>query len=364
VKKAPLQRETHDATVAIKNGRAVSSAWLSFGIAMSFGLAACGGSVATPAPSPTSTQSGWQVILTVNTSQTCFDPLGNCGFGIAGIVLDGKGNLYLTEFDDDLIYKYTTSGKLVTKWGGTGHGPGQLTKPEKLALDAQGNLYVTEIGSRISWDGSLAENVRIQKFSPTGTPLAQWGTLGSGPGQFNVPMGIAIDQQGNIFVADAGNHRIQKLSSRGEPLIQWHTVGNGVGERTETGFDLALDASGNLYVSEPHPMGPGPERIEKFSSAGEPLAHWGESGSGPGQFNKPFCLTLDRNGNVFVVDSGNNRIQEFSPDGKYLAQWKGPKKGLHRHQQAGAGRSGEHLHVCREPSPEARGEVGLSQLCP
>jgi DNA-binding beta-propeller fold protein YncE len=191
------------------------------------------------------------VILTVNTSQTCFDPLGNCGFGIAGIVLDGKGNLYLTEFDDDLIYKYTTSGKLVTKWGRTGHGPGQLTKPEKLALDAQGNLYVTEIGSRISWDGSLAENVRIQKFSPTGTPLAQWGRLGSGPGQFNVPMGIAIDPQGNIFVADAGNHRIQKLSSRGEPLIQWHTVGSGIGERTETGFDLALDASGNLYVSEP-----------------------------------------------------------------------------------------------------------------
>jgi DNA-binding beta-propeller fold protein YncE len=290
-------------------------------------LASCGGSAATSAPSPTSAQSNWQVILTVKTSQSCFGPLDGCGFGIAGIALDGQGNLYLAELDDNLIYKYTTSGKLVTHWGGTGPGPGQLTAPEKLAFDAQGNLYVTEAGIP-SYDGSQGGNNRIQKFSPTGEPLAQWGTLGSGPGQFNLPVGIAIDKQGNIYVADVANHRIQKLSSLGQPLTQWHTVGSGVGERTETGFDLALDASGNVYVSEPHPMGPGNEQIEKFSAAGERLAQWGGSGTGPGKFNKPFCLTVDSKGNVFVVDSGNNRIQEFSPTGQYMAQWKGPEKGF------------------------------------
>jgi DNA-binding beta-propeller fold protein YncE len=281
--------------------------------------AACGGSAAAPAHSPTPAASSWQVVLTVNTSAV--------NFGIAGIALDGQGNLYLTEMDDDLIYEYTTSGKLVRQWGGTGHDPGQLTHPEKLALDAQGNVYVTEVGAN-SWDGSMAENDRVQKFSPAGIPLAQWGTLGSGPGQFNTPIGIAIDQQGQVFVADVANHRIQKLSPSGQPLAQWHTVGSGVGERTETGFDLALDAGGNLYVSEPHPYGPGNERIEKFSPAGESLLHWGTSGVGPGQFDKPFCLGLDRNGNLFVVDSGNNRIQEFSPTGKYMAQWKGPRENL------------------------------------
>ena len=249
------------------------------------------------------------------------------GFGIAGIALDGKGDLYLTEMDEALIYEYTISGKLVRQWGGYGSDPGQLTFPEKLALDPQGNVYVTEFGSP-SYDGSQGENDRIQKFSPTGTPLAHWGSRGSGPGQFNGPVGIAVDSQGNIFVAEAANHRIQKLSSSGEPLIQWHTIGTGIGERTETGFDLALDACGNIYVSEPHPSGPGNERIEVFSAAGKPLFHWGESGSGPGQFNKPFCLTLDRHGNVFVVDSGNNRIQEFSPTGQFEAQWKGPPKGF------------------------------------
>ncbi len=267
------------------------------------------------------------MVLTVKTSQSCFNPLAGCGFGIAGIVLDGKGNLYLTEMDDSLIYEYTTSGTLVRQWGGIGFGPGQLTSPEKLALDAQGNVYVTEFGEP-SFSGSGGGNDRVQKFSPTGTPLAQWGELGAGPGQFNGPVGIAVDRQGDIYVADVANHRIQILSPSGQPLTQWHTVGSGIGEGTETGFDLALDASGDIYVSEPHPTGPGPERIEKFSPAGQSLAHWGEPGPGPGQFDKPFCLGLDRNGNVFVVDSGNNRIQEFSPTGQFKAQWKGPPKGL------------------------------------
>jgi tripartite motif-containing protein 71 len=286
------------------------------------GIASCGGSTARPAAGPT-----WQVILTVKTSQSCFSQLSSCGFGVAGIALDGQGNLYLTEMDDDLIYEYTTSGKLVRQWGGTGSGPGQLTYPEKLAFDAQGNLYVTEFGSP-SYDGSQGENDRIQKFSPTGTPLARWGTLGSEPGQFNGPVGIAIDRHGDIFVAEAGNHRIQKLSSAGKPLTEWHTVGSGIGERTQTSYDLGLDSSGNVYVSEPHPLDTGDEWIEKFSPAGERLARWGASGSGPGQFNKPWGLTLDSKDNVYVVDVGNNRIQEFSPTGQYMAQWKGPQKGF------------------------------------
>ena len=255
--------------------------------------------------------------------------------GISGIVLDGQGNMYLAEFDDDRIYKYSTSGKLLAQWGEQGSGPGQLDSPDKLALDAQGNLYVTEVGSQ-----SPAGNSRIQKFSPNGMSLAQWGTFGSAPGQFNTPVGIAVDKQGDIYVADVGNHRIQKLSSLGQPVAQWHTVGSGTGEATEIGYDLALDASGNVYVSEPHPFSDGNDRVQKFSPAGELLATWGGSGIGPGQFNQPTGLAVDSKGNIFVVDSGHSRVQELSPAGRYVAQWNAPN-GLRFVSKIAVGNHGE-----------------------
>ena len=285
--------------------------WLG-GTLLLVSMAGCGGS---PATSAASSKSSWQVILTVATSTNVK--------GISGIVLDGQGNMYLAEFDDDRIYKYSTSGKLLAQWGEHGSGPGQLDSPDKLALDAQGNLYVTEVGSQ-----SPAGNSRIQKFSPTGMSLALWGTFGSAPGQFNTPVGIAVDQQGDIYVADVGNHRIQKLSSLGQPIAQWHTVGSGTGETTEIGYDLALDARGNVYVSEPHPFSDGSDRVQKFSPAGELLATWGGSGVGPGQFNQPTGLTLDSKGNVFVVDSGHSRVQELSSTGRYVAQWYAPGGGF------------------------------------
>jgi tripartite motif-containing protein 71 len=257
------------------------------------------------------------VILTVKTAAV--------DFGVTGIALDDKGNLFLAEFDDSRIYKYSPSGKLLAQWGGRGSGPGQLEAPDKLAFDTQGNLYVTEVGSRTTGEG---QNNRVQKFSPMGVPLAQWGTFGSAAGQFNAPIGVAVDQQGDIYVADVGNHRIQKLSSLGQPLTQWHTVGSGTGESTEIGYDLALDASGNVYVSEPHPFSDGNDRIQKFSPSGALLATWGGSGTGPGRFINPTGLAVDGKGDVFVVDWNNNRIQELSPTGQFVAQWQGPEPGV------------------------------------
>lgn len=279
-------------------------------------VASCGGSGTTAASTHASSQGRWQVILTVKTAAI--------NYGIPGIALDGHGNLYVTELDDNLIYEYSTSGKLEAQWGGTGSAPGRLTGPNKLTFDIQGNLYVTEVGTP-SEIGSTGGNNRVQKFSPTGTPLHQWGTLGSGPGQFNTPVGIAVDRHGDIFVSDVANHRIQKLSPIGQSLTQWHTVGTGTGEaNTEIGYDLVLDAAGNVYLSEPHPFGPGNDRLQKFSPEGQLLATWGGSGIGPGQFNQPTGLAVDGKGNIFVVDAYNNRVQELSPSGQFVAQWDGP----------------------------------------
>lgn len=277
---------------------------------LAFSAISCGGSAPPP---DVSSQSAWKVILTVKTT--------TINFGIPGILLDGHGNIYLAELDDNLIYKYSISGKLEAQWGGPGTGPGQLGRPDKLAFDAHGNLYVTEV-SPIS-GGTEGGNSRIQKFSPTGAPLAQWGMLGSAPGQFNNPIGIAVNRQGDIYVAEEGGVRIQELSPLGQPLAQWGTPGSGPGQ-FNVPYDLALDASGNVYVSEPGPFEPGNDRIQKFSPNGVPLAQWGGPGAGRGQFNDPTGLAIDSHGNVFVVDSGNNRVEELSSTGQFVAQWDGP----------------------------------------
>ena len=286
-----------------------SHVWSSVSLFLAACLASCGGSAATNPPNRASNQSSWQLLLTVRGT--------GVSYGIPGIALDGLGNLYVAEFDDDLIYKYSTSGKFEAQWGGLGTDPGQLEGPDKLAFDAEGNLYVTEVGTPFTGPS------RIQKFSPTGKPLAQWGSFGSAPGQFINPIGIGVDREGDVFVAEEGNGRVQKLSSTGQPLLQWGSPGSGPGQ-FNVPYDLVLDTSGNVYVSEPAPFAPGNNRIQKFSAAGVPLAQWGGPGAGPGQFGNPTGLAVDSKGNVFVVDSGNNRIQELSPSGQFVAQWKAP----------------------------------------
>ncbi|MEK7353203.1 MAG: hypothetical protein AABZ77_01690, partial [Chloroflexota bacterium] len=95
--------------------------------------------------------------------------------------------------------------------------------------------------------------------------LRQWGSSGSGNGQFNSPLGVAVDSAGNVYVADSGNHRIQK-----------------------------------------------------FTSSGQFITKWGASGSLDGQFNSPNGVAVDSAGNVYVADTFNNRIQKFLGSGQFV----------------------------------------------
>src|SRR5262249_18800297 len=87
---------------------------------------------------------------------------------------------------------------------------GFFNGPAGVAVDQQGNVFVSEL-----------LNHRIQKLSPTGQAVAQWGTYGDAPGQFRDPTGLAFDGSGNLFVADRTNNRIQKLGPDGRPLAQF-----------------------------------------------------------------------------------------------------------------------------------------------
>ena len=117
-----------------------------------------------------------------------------------GVAVDGQGNVYVADSFNDRIQKFDSSGNYLGQWGSCGSGNGQFKGPLGVAVDGQGNVYVADTG-----------NNRIQKFDSSGGYLGQWGSYGSENGQFKYPIGVAVDGKGNIYVADLGNGRHPKI---------------------------------------------------------------------------------------------------------------------------------------------------------
>ncbi|MED5017978.1 S-layer homology domain-containing protein [Paenibacillus chibensis] len=185
---------------------------------------------------------------------------------------------------------------------------GSFHTPAGVAVDDKGNMYVAD-----------ADNDRIQKLDVSTGEWSIWGKAGGGAGselgEFNHPRGVAVDGSGNVYVADTDNHRIQMLDAAAGTWSEWKKPGggsgNGLGE-FKSPKGIAVDGNGNLYVADTDN-----HRIQKFDS----MTHaWtdGKEGSGasgfkPGAFNFPKGVAVDRNNNLYVADSRNDRIQKWNP---------------------------------------------------
>ncbi len=206
-----------------------------------------------------------------------------------------------------ILAQADTPPTFLTRWGTNGipgTGDGQFNNPRGVAVDNQGNVYVAD-----------TLNDRLQKFTITGTFLAKWGTPGTGDGQFNDPEGVAVDKAGNVYVADTGHDRIQKFTITGTFLAKWGSFGSGNGQFNSP-RGLAVDSAGNIYVADM-----GNDRIQKFDSNGTFLTKWGLDGSDNGEFNNPRDVAVDQAGNVYVADKVNHRIQKFDSNGTFLTKW-------------------------------------------
>jgi DNA-binding beta-propeller fold protein YncE len=192
--------------------------------------------------------------------------------------------------------------------GGLGSEPGQFSSPADVAADAEGNLYVVD---------SL--NHRIQKIAPDGS-IETAGEAGTEPGQFrnprspdyelnDGPWGIAVDTDGNVYVADTWNHRIQKFDPDLSFEMEWGT-GELFGPR-----DLTIDSDGNILVVDT-----GNKAIRKYDSEGKLIEAFGRGGRGEGDFDEPTSISLAANGDIYVADYWNKRIQHFNSNFLYLGE--------------------------------------------
>ncbi len=245
---------------------------------------------------------------------------------LMGIAVDFKGNVFVADSRNNMIRRISADGTVTTVAGngtvGSRDGKSDSASffyPEGIAVDKKGILYVAD-----------THNNLIRKISPDGfvTTLAGQRIYHTVPGmdttvRFDNPAGIAVDSSGYVYVTDCGNNLIRKISPDGR--VQ-NIAGNGKrGARDSTCLNasfylpggIALDSIDDIYVADTYN-----NMIRKISHDGlvTTLAGNAKPGSVNGRgsaasFSHPAGITVDRYGNIYVADAGNNRIRTISPDG-------------------------------------------------
>ncbi len=218
-----------------------------------------------------------------------------------GMSFGQDGNLLVADTHYFRMLVYTPEGKLLeekTIGGTAGHRPGEFGFVTDAVQDSRQNYYIAEYG----------DYARIQKFSPEGEFVYEWGSHGENPEQFNRPQGLAVDSKDQLWVADACNHRIQVFDVTGdEPKLVkiWGSHGKELGQLRYP-YGIVLDGKGHLYVAEY-----GNHRVQKFTLDGESLGAFGAAGKKEGQFYQPWSLAMDTQGRIHILDTYNHRVQRI-----------------------------------------------------
>lgn len=217
----------------------------------------------------------------------------------SGLAFGPRGNLFLADEGDNRVQRYSSAGALL--------GSFAAVHPPFVAVDRQGNIYVSDLQRGL-----------LQKLSPSGAVL---GTVRSVELE-----GAAVDVRGYVYgLSGDGTVTVfppigsTSPPSAGRPapppgIRHWQLHGYARSNGGLNPQSIALDTQGNVYVADTRFS-----RVQKFSSTGKLLGYWGKPGSGPGQFRSPNGIGVDQQGHVFVLDTGNNRVQELDGRGRVLA---------------------------------------------
>ena len=212
--------------------------------------------------------------------------------------MDSNGDIYVADEGNDRVEKLDSSGNYLSQIDGIVGNILYFAAPSGVAVDSNGDVYVTDL------------NGDLDKYDANGNFVWAVGHgcdasclnsvyFGSGP------QGVAVGSNGDVYATDQSNNLVWIFDSSGNYLSQFGSSGTGNGQFSQP-LGVAVNSGGDVYVTDA-----GNDRVEKFDSSGNYLSQFGSSGTGNGQFNKPFGVAVYPDGLVGVVDSNNKRVETF-----------------------------------------------------
>ncbi len=212
---------------------------------------------------------------------------------------DPEQHLWVLDNSQTQIFKFSNDGKKLVMTVGTAPapgaergkpGPGALQSPTDIAFLKNGDLMIAESGAP-----------RVSRYTKDGKFVSTFGTPGTGPGQFGGQMhGLAFDAKQRLYVADRGNSRIQVFDENGRFLDAWPDIK----------MPCFVGVSQDQFVWVADCMR---NRILKYNTSGRLLYSWGSFGGEPGELWGPHHLATDEEGNLYVAEVWNGRVQKFRP---------------------------------------------------
>ncbi|MDD9959307.1 MAG: peptidyl-alpha-hydroxyglycine alpha-amidating lyase family protein [Gammaproteobacteria bacterium] len=217
-----------------------------------------------------------------------------------GMRLDPQGNIWTTDVNGHTVSKMNLDGDVLLTIGTHGEAgepeDGLLFEPTDLTINAEGEVFVLV--------GHGRGTPQLLKYDRQGNFMMKWGGPGTGPGQFDTPHSIVVDDEGLIYVADRQNRRIQIFDDEGTYLKEWHYKGLPCG--------LHFDEDGTLWMVSGFAG-----EILKLDENGKVVAATGEPGKGLGEFGEAHYMTIAPGGVIYVADTIKPDLHKFITRGTH-----------------------------------------------
>ncbi len=216
--------------------------------------------------------------------------------GPQGITYDPtNGELYVSDTANNRIEEFSTKGAFVKAFGEYGKNEGQLNSPHGLTADSTGNIWVAD-----------QSNSRLEKFSEEGKPSGVFGKEGTGPGEFSGVSDVTFCN-GNLYAIDYGGERAEEFTTTGHFDKAFGEAGKENGKFTQISRVACDPKNSNLYITDS-----GANHVDVFTDAGTFEGAFGTAGKEAAQFSTPIGVAINTSGEAYVLDNGNNRVEEWA----------------------------------------------------